>query len=439
MTRTVSTSRWNQTARSIYNAARGARRAYQVVAGYAPLAQSAYNMLPSIRSPQRPPFRPPTFKSPGGTQRVTKPRKRFESTARFGGYLKTRKFWKKKSVKRKYKKAFQGVMFAFERNGLVTDDKCVYLAHHTAPYVNIVKGLAYVLFKKMLQSMEIEFDAWTTNSIATLPIDTQIQLVYKPAFNAVDTAITYSVVAGDTTFGAIAEKIWDVLFRNGFLIGTINGFDSPSTLVKMNIIRVNGGVSSMNLRDATISCILKSALKMQNRSLNSTGDNEADDINNVPLTGRSYEGSGNGLKGRDNNLILPPCDNIFGWTVVGAGTEVVLQEPPQPYHFQYAYKSGAVRINPGIIKTSVLNDKLYMKLDRFLALCRGMARNDNGNFTLSYNSMGKTRLFALERSISRLTTELQPGITVATELDSKIWIDVNIKRSKYTAPVNIVF
>ena len=128
----------------------------------------------------------------------------------------------------------------------------------------------------------------------------------------------------------------------------------------------------------------------------------------------------------------------YGWTTVGAGTEVVLQEPPQPYHFQYAYKSGPVRINPGIIKTSVLNDKVYMKLDRFLALCRGMARNDNGNFTLAYNMLGKTRYFALERSISRLSGELQPAITVATELDSKLWIDVNVKRSKYTAPVNIV-
>ena len=369
---------------------------------------------------------------------VSQPRKRFESTARFGGFTLSRKFWKKKSVKRKYKKAFQGVMFAYERNTTVNDDKCVYLAHHTAPYVNIVKGIAYVLFKKMLQSMDIEFDAWTTSSIYTLPIDTQIQLVYKPAFNAIDTPVTYTIIAGDITFGAVAEKIWDVIFRQGFLSGAVNGFDSPATLVKMNIIHVDGRISSMNLRDATVSCILKSALKMQNRSLNTSGDDQADDINNVPLTGRSYEGSGNGLKGRDNNLILAPCDNVYGWTTVGAGTEVVLQEPPQPYHFQYAYKSGPVRINPGIIKTSVLNDKVYMKLDRFLALCRGMARNDNGNFTLAYNMLGKTRYFALERSISRLSGELQPAITVATELDSKLWIDVNVKRSKYTAPVNIV-
>lgn len=439
MTRTVSTSRWNTNARRLYNAARGARRAYQVIADYAPLAQSAYNMLPTVRSPQRPPFRPPTFKSPGGTQRVTKPRKRFESTARFGGYTKSRKFWKKKSVKRKYKKAFRGVMFAYERNTSIFDDKCVYLAHHTAPYMNIVKGIAYVLFKKMLQAMDIEFDAWTTSSLLTLPAGTLIELVYKPAFNAVDTPVSYTLIAADSTFGQIAEKIWDVIFRQGLLAAAVGGFDAPATLVKMNIVRNNGGISSMNLRDATVNCILKSALKMQNRSLNTTGDNEADDINNVPLTGRSYEGSGNGLKARDNNLILPPCDNIFGWTTVAAGTEVVLQEPPQPYHFQYAYKSGAVRINPGIIKTSVLNDKLYMSLDRYLALCRGMYRNDNGSFTLAYNMLGKTRYFALERSISRLSGELQPGITVAAEVDSKLWIDVNVKRSKYTAPINIVF
>jgi len=157
MTKTVSTSRWNTNARRFYNAARGARRAYQIIADYTPLGRNMYNMLPSVSSPKRPPFRPPKFKSPGGTERMIKPRRRFESTARFGGYSKTRKFWNKKSVKRKYKKAFRGVMFAYERNSTVSDDKCVYLAHHTAPYINIVKGFAYVQFQKRLQFMDIEF------------------------------------------------------------------------------------------------------------------------------------------------------------------------------------------------------------------------------------------------------------------------------------------
>lgn len=374
-----------------------------------------------------------------GRTKYLKRNRRFITTGRHAGYIKGyRQFKRSAPYSQRYSRALKGVTFQWERTVDLTDDRCVYITHHNLPYLNILKASVYAITKKFLKKCTLEFTAWGEPlTVAFVPNGTTFTIEWRQNYTGAVSTATCTKVAADLTFKDLADRIYVDIFINQFIDVAGIGFDSPAQLLSMET-NLGGNVYRMNLRASMLDCICKSSLKMQNRSINATEDDESDDVNNVPLIGKSYQGKGNGFISKDNTAILPPADGVWGWSSTGAQNNPTLQEPPQPYHFQYATKVAKLRLQPGHIKTSVLNGKLKMEFDRFLRYCRFIRRSNGGATTLGYTNMGTCRMFSLERTIAKFATEVSPGITVAAELDCKLFLDINLKASGYTAPDNLV-
>jgi len=364
---------------------------------------------------------------------------RMNNTAHFagkiGGYRRPNR-----SQKRKYKKAFNGVQYVFERADTVLDSTCIYAEHCTLPIKTVAKYVVYTMLKKLLNFGSIQFSDWTELRSGRIITGDTFALSYKQLYSsATSTVISYTVTALDLTYGQIADKLWVQIFDN--LInpaGGVFGMQAQALLQSMSYVASSGGhIAEINLRDASVSVMTKSSLKMQNRSYNLAADNEDTDINNVPLYGKSYEGSGNGFVPRDFSNIMVPCDIEYGWNIFGAGSANALREPPPQYHLQYARRSAKVVISPGKIRTSVLNGNLNMSLDRFFKQCYAIFTSTITDAS-QFHKLGKVRMFALERPIATLPGEVTPGVIMAVEHDFKGWIDIQCKKGQYTAPTTLV-
>lgn len=340
-----------------------------------------------------------------------------------------------KYQRRRYKQAFAGTLRVIERTATVTDDRCVYLSHCTFPPTEIAKQIIYVLVKRLANNCGVVFSSFDDPSSQYFATGNSVSISYKPNITSAPISLGYTVLAGDLTYRNVAEGLWTIVFNS--LINSSTGFTSQSIMnAAIHTSSAAIVVSRVNLMDAAVSVYSKSSLKMQNRSVSVAADNESDDINNVPLTGRGYEGRGNGFVTRDNNLILAPCTLDYAWNQVGAGSTVNLQEPPQVFHLQYAKGMKKANIQPGRIKTSILTNKQYMNLNRFFALVNGLYISATD--TNQYHGIGRVRMYALERAIARMGSDSSPAITINAEHDIKMWIDVKTKRGIYTGPDNFV-
>lgn len=381
----------------------------------------------------------------GGTSKLINKRNRSVSFARHAGFIKGYRR-SGKSYRRRKRQVFRGIQFNNEIVGTVSDDRCVYVGHHDSPMQTLAKYLTYALFKALMNKGGIEFSSFNSfcaGSIGTGDI-IGIELRLTPLAAITAFSITVPTVTSTTTFGSVAEQFWVSVFDN-LIVGTgtpggANGVAS-SRLLKLywNKAALGGNQDQINLSDCNFDWMIKSALKMQNRSINTVEDDESTDVNNVPLIGKTYQFKGNVMLPNDTQdgaVFLPP-DNSNGLMAFGAGSNSVLQEPPEAYFFQGKPKFTKVSIAPGGIKTSVLTSKKSMNISAFYRFCNGLYRSVLGSNPL-YNPMGASRMFGLERTIARQAGETSPGIQVAYEHDIKYWLSVNYKSSKVTQQINIV-
>jgi len=382
-----------------------------------------------------------------GTQTSARKVKSFRSYARLSGFVRKGRRMNRK-MKRRYKKAFGGIEFCEERVFNITDNRCVYIAHHSQPVMNVAKMMAYALFKRLLNHAGVQFSSWSDTALGIITTADVIGLEYKitPVAGTAASTWTAPTVTIATTLGSLAELFWlhirDNFLRQGANIANIG---SQFRLTKIYWLEAgtNRNKDQIQLADAKFSCMIKSTLKMQNRSIATTDDDESTDVNNVPLTGRSYDFKGNMMIPRDNAMgdglaIFTTPDNEVGISIIGALAVTALQEPPSPYFFATKPKTAKQSLQPGDIKTSVINDRINVNISSFFRFVNGILRG-NASYSQLYNPLGKSRMFAFERVIARLGSEIEPGIVVTTEVDIKFWAEVRTGSGQYTGPLNIVF
>jgi len=177
---------------------------------------------------------------------------------------------------------------------------------------------------------------------------------------------------------------------------------------------------NMPLVKSRVQFYCKSSLKMQNRTVEAVADNEADDVNNAPLFGKTYEGRGNGMRSIDNGQQISfVADDNFGH-IYKSDTRVSsqafsLREPPNANQFQNVSKSGKAQISPGEVKTSYLVHKGSASLASLLQLFNQESTPAGQNQI--YKKFGKFRVMILEKM-------LQVG-TLADDLGIKLGYEVN--------------
>lgn len=177
----------------------------------------------------------------------------------------------------------------------------------------------------------------------------------------------------------------------------------------------------LDLLKAKIDLYSKGSLKIQNRTRESAVDSTA--VDNVPLFGKFYEGSGNYFLYKNDTtqdytpFIASTAYNTFNDKVNAGKTFQSLREPPPKTAFYRVSKEGKAHLDPGMIKTSVLTYRKKLSLNAAIRII-GVDNTD----TIQHNNInyGKFRFFILEKMLqSSATTDIN-GINVAVEHDQKL-------------------
>jgi len=157
---------------------------------------------------------------------------------------------------------------------------------------------------------------------------------------------------------------------------------------------------------------VKSTLKIQNRSVEVAGDDE-DDVDNVPLYGRTYEGNGSGMDSRNPRVLAAAVDfyshkSTGMINVIPGSSDMSLREPPLPNNFVGVKDSQKFSLSPGKIKTSIL--ETHIKGTSLHRLMRTLYDPTNSGDVYRNTTYGSYRVMGYEKVIlaeaSKLTTSI---------------------------------
>lgn len=201
----------------------------------------------------------------------------------------------------------------------------------------------------------------------------------------------------------IATDSWETLINVLITSFDITMLSTGNRDIKFELFeffyRGTSDYASVNLKDYTCNVYSKSSFKIQNRSRNALGT-EADEVDNVPINGKSYDLDGSGSVFRDFQRIAIPNPIINTTTglhaIVGdTDTTQFLREVIPRADLKNCKAAGKVLIQPGEIKTSVLTVSAKFKADK-------LAKQYQNQLATTYcrTSMGSSRLFSLEKVIA---------------------------------------
>lgn len=343
-------------------------------------------------------------------------------------------------------------------------NQVVYVGHATNPITPTGRVICHAIVKRLLAKAQIPY-AHPQQQIDQAAANRTYEMEFGYQLNPSGNILVQPVYEFTGSFKAddLAARVSDWLFTGSQLSTgqyypryinlnqiTFRSTSANPTEAERNRVRL----STINLYNAKISLLSKSHMKLQNRTTTQEGG-EADEVDNVPIYGKSYEGPGNGAiygsyalrniglgSGANTGQAVPQPLSTAGSPLINpkfigvdiqAGRPAQFQEPPHARMFRTVTKAGKIHLDPGQIKTSVLFiKKTYslMKLWRMLIL--GPSTPVDPNYK---TYLGKYRFFCVEKMIQSVGTTVQNQINVAYEIDYKIGAICHDKFSNYTAPI----
>lgn len=395
----------------LFNAAQAAAK--RAISGYLSSNSSSGGAGPSNpRTPRQTPRKKSktSGKKGGKTGNVatqTQTRSGFSGSARAGSYGRSTGFFRKgrKKSKRAYKKRYvasrKGLLATFEVGGTISDDHCVYVGHTTCP----PNRMRYMMLHAILKATMAPLGNYPESVTAAFPLVISgdvFQISYKPNSEPLTTVLTFPFTFAstadtpDTVVNSIMLQVAFIELTNQ--VEFIRSEYIPDTTnTRMKYYRVL-------LSNAKLVISSKSSFKIQNRSVASISDDDADNVDNVPLHGKSYFGIGNGTQNQRDQVGFRPfiAHNLHGIIARSAGTNVSVREPPNPFTFTNVKRVAKAHLEPGQIKTSVLSYRASVPFYRLLPSMFG----DITNPTYKKTNIGKFSMFALERMIHASEGEL---------------------------------
>lgn len=325
----------------------------------------------------------------------------------------------------------KGVVIARERGNVVGGDlankyQSMIVGHATFNRNYLPLDLSHAIVKTIFSRLKIWIQDYSNLIYNARPLQIDVAYLRFPS-DSVQT-VTTTTVAGTTKYSDLVSwfsssvlKLADthsaIYFQRLSVIEAVSGTVAGTTLLQMD------------LRRAQFDIYVKSALKLQNRTVNTAGQTEADEVDNVPLYGKSYEGSGNWI-GIGNEVIAPlqgtPANEFVGAFLAGHPA----QEPLAKSQVKKCSLIGKAHLDPGQIKTSVI---VYRKKFTLNSLTRMYLRSTSeSGSSLGCIEIGKFRAFHLEKMIQSVGTDNANAIKMAFEVDYKIGIAFTAKRQYVT-------
>lgn len=318
------------------------------------------------------------------------------------GFLYRGKKGSKKPYKKRYNASRKGVLATFETGGVIEDANCVYVGHCTCP----PNRLRYMMLHAILKAVMAPLGNYPESVTSPFPLIVAgdiFQIAYK-----VNSEPTTSVTFFAFTFGSTAdtpETVVASIMLAALFIALTNQVEFIRAEYIPHTTNTRMKYYRLLLSNAKLVISSKSAFKIQNRSITNISDDDANDVDNVPLFGKSYSGSGNGTQNQKDQAGFRPfiAHNLYGVISRAAGTSDAVKEPPNPYTFMNVKGTSKVHLDPGQLKTSVLTYSATIPFYRLLPAMFG----DVTDPTYKKTNVGKFSLFALERMIHATSEELQ--------------------------------
>lgn len=327
----------------------------------------------------------------------------------------------------------RGISNVLEVSGRIQADDVVYLGHTTMPWQMTFRNMGQAMLKFLLNKWRFDV-ALTTQvlGVASTSLSTEgfldgdfIRVRYKKSADPDTVGLSVSTVdfafkltspiANAAQWNSLKTfgEAWESNFDRSALLGnSLEFLDMQFIPVPRSVPSVPATIipSTFNycryyLGNATFEFSSVSNLKFQNRTYNTVGDNEADDIDNCPLFGLSYEGNGTGavckLPVTDLGMQQIPFRASYenGIIYSSDSDSNQLREPPEAGRFQGVTKSGKVSISPGEIRLSKL---YYKKKHNISTLIRSMAQPNSSvdKPVFPTYKTGNFRFFAVEKVLN---------------------------------------
>lgn len=296
------------------------------------------------------------------------------------GYVKRKRVSKKKR-KRVLKRSQNAFHLSVEKSGTQTPTVSAVLGHSTISRQYATRLLFGGLLRKILSRAGVKCSS-PSAALTPMVVNTKVGMEFQYGAGTND-GFSITVGAVPITFSQLLDAFinefntkydsivtatpaspihFDLRLRNIYITSTSADTAKP-------------GNFHVDLTNAYINVYSTSRLKIQNRSINTPGDDDANDVDNVPINCVSYSGNGTGLDSRYDFLGLGFCADQD--CIIKTTDPVLAGDAPLPALLTGVKKSGFLRIQPGGIKTDVIKHKINMPLDTYCRNLLGPRTNNN--------------------------------------------------------------
>jgi len=338
-------------------------------------------------------------------------------------YNKKQNMWSKVTQK--------GISFLRESTGSTVSPFSVYVGHSTTPVTGILLNIAYAIVKSIFTKAGYQM----TDVDDTVTGTGQVILDWQPLPNSSISSDTQAFTAGTTSYATIAGGLNTALGNK--MIST-SAPNVASILKKVRVeIAIDAGSKyyEIDMTNASIWITVESKLILQNRSYTADGlgdDDNAINVDNIPLVGKSYYGKTMGTYYTGKNESLTPfyARNDLGFievvTPYGSGTgkpvpsEPALASPPDKGFFKKISVIKPIGISPGAMTTDKMFYKTKMNLNQYLRKLYLFTSVGSYGYL---PQMGHFKFFGLEKKIHQLSISANEDVNpvrVAWQCNQKI-------------------
>jgi len=309
----------------------------------------------------------------------------------------------------------------------------VYCGHSTHGNVRLIQR---VFWRSLVRDIFQQIGNYVADIETDSPGSYNLFVGYTTNLNNADAELTvncagksYNSIAGDldTAFRAVYETL------------------AGQSFIQIKDVTVTDGARVCGKRDyseARVTILVKSDLKIQNRTLASgTDTNNAENVSNQPLYGKSYSGKGNGLvckidttaANAGKSLTVGENTGILSYQIPNLTAAFWLNEAPLPTLFSPKPKYSRASIEPGTVKTSSLTKKVSMKMSDFWQMIQAYPQGTSKKGNTQQTRYGIYHIFALEKMITVSSDDTVP--VLGLETNQRCGLYLTFPRAKYSAEV----
>lgn len=338
----------------------------------------------------------------------------------------------------------KGVVQQVEYGDVVSEPtrQVVLVGHSTAPRQRIFDCAIASILKLLFKKAGIKLKNWNEPILEGANIPARLEIKYKDYDGSTVSTQAFLVPVTKTLLTLLVDV---ATWFNSFSASTF-----PSQWLSMQYYHDIGTIGStrliaydIDLTATTIDLYCRSNMKIQNRTINSTGNDQADDVDNVPLHGKHFTFKYNGSQFRDYNtpaVTSKPqlyTDASFGsmnYTSLPDSTGTTLYDSvPEKKQFIGCLSAGPAHLDPGEVKTSKLDSRHVLTFSKLMNLIK-MKGDAGGAFKNGIPFyIGKTRFFAFEKMINAVAMSAENAFKLAFEIDLTVGVIATVYENHQTA------